>query len=410
MSRVCVVGGGAAGMIAAIVAARNGHAVTLFEKNEKLGKKIYITGKGRCNLTNACEMEELFAKVMSNSRFLYSAFYSFTNEDTMQFLQDIGLKIKVERGNRVFPESDHASDVISVLAKECTRCGVKIELHTEVKRVVCEEGRVCGVELTGKKALYEADACIVATGGLSYPTTGSTGDGYRFAKECGHTVTDCYPSLVAIRLKEGFIGDLQGLSLKNVTLTLKQGKKTLYEDMGEMLFTADGISGPLVLSASSYLAGKLEKGESTVQLDLKPAMTKEQLDVRLVRDFEEVKNKQYKNALDKLLPQKLIGVIISLSGIEPEKQVNQITKEERFCLVELLKHLTLHVHSLGGYKEAVITKGGVKVKEVNPSTMESKLVNGLYFAGEVLDVDAMTGGYNLQIAWSTGYVAGNSIF
>lgn len=407
MKKVIVIGGGAAGMLAAITAAEQGASVLLLEKNEKLGKKIYITGKGRCNVTNACELEELFKNIMTNRRFLYSAFYSFTNDNTIRFFEDCGVALKVERGDRVFPVSDKSSDVINGLAKRLKQAGVTVRFGATVNKVCGEAGSVTGVVLQNGEQL-PCDACIVATGGLSYPSTGSTGDGYTFAKLWGHTVTECYPSLVALKLTEPFAKELEGLSLKNVRLRAVQGKKELYNEFGELVFTADGISGPLVLSASAVVTDKLANGEITLSLDLKPALSKEELDARILRDFEEAKNKQFRNALDKLLPQRLIRVIIGLCGIPEEKQVNSITKQERSMLVDVLKGMELHIKKTGGFNEAVITKGGVSVKEITPSTMESKLVRGLYFAGEVLDVDALTGGYNLQIAWSTGYLAGMS--
>lgn len=407
MSHVLVVGGGAAGMMSAIVAARNGHSVTLLEKNEKCGKKIYITGKGRCNVTNASDLDIIFDNMMSNKKFLYSSFYTFTNENLMDFFEEIGLPLKIERGNRVFPVSDKSSDVISSLVREMNRLGVKIEYHSNVEEVVSKDGKIVGVKVN--KKLLKADAVVVATGGLSYAVTGSTGDGYRFAKSVGHTIKECKPSLVPLVTKEAFVKDLMGLSLRNVELTLKAGKKVLYKNFGEMLFTHFGISGPLVLGASSYAAGYTKGGELTVSIDLKPALGVEQLDQRLLRDFEKNINKKFANSLDELLPKRLIPVIINLSGIAPEKKVNEITKEERTNLVQLMKAFPLTIASLGGYNNAVITKGGVSVKEVDPSTMESKLCEGLYFAGEVLDLDALTGGFNLQIAWSTGYLAGMSI-
>lgn len=406
MKNVIVVGGGAAGMMAAVVAAEQGAKVVLLEKNEKLGKKLYITGKGRCNVTNACETEALFKNVVTNSRFLYSAFYTFTNEQTMEFFESCGVPLKIERGDRVFPVSDKSSDVITGLAEKLRQVGVKVRYHATVNKLCTEDDRITGVMLQNGEVLA-CDACIVATGGISYTSTGSTGDGYTFAKLCGHTIKECYPSLVALKIAEPFAKELEGLSLKNVRLKVLQGKKELYNDFGEMLFTADGVSGPLVLSASAVITDKLSGMETVLLLDLKPALSKEELDSRILRDFEEAKNKQFKNALDKLLPQRLIRVIIEMSGIPEDKQVNSVTKQERNALVELLKGMKLHVTRTGGFNEAVITRGGVSVKEVNPSTMESRLVKGLYFAGEVLDVDALTGGYNLQIAWSTGYVAGS---
>lgn len=411
MSKVIVVGGGAAGMMAAVAAAENGNEVHLFEKNEKLGKKLFITGKGRCNITNACEMEDLMKQIVTNSRFLYSAFHMLDNVGVMDFFERIGLPLKTERGMRVFPESDHSSDVIKVLQKYLEQLGVSIYLNTEVRQIVEEAGQFKKIVYGNHKEM-EADACIVATGGLSYQSTGSTGDGYRFAKELGHTVTKLSPSLVALNVEETFAKELMGLTLKNVEVKLVQGKKVLYFDRGEMLFTHFGVSGPLILSASSYVAEQVLKGKELpiLQIDLKPALTEEQLDARLLADFEEAKNKSFKNSLNQLLPQRMIEVVVALSGIDAEKKVNAISKEERRQLGYLLKHLTLHITGLRDYKEAVITKGGISVKEIVPSTMESKLVKGLYFVGEVLDVDAMTGGFNLQIAWSTGYTAGSSIY
>lgn len=413
MSKVLIVGGGAAGMMAAIAAAGNGHEVHVYEKNEKLGKKLFITGKGRCNLTNACDMDTLFASVVSNPKFLYSAFYGFTNEQTMAFFENLGLRLKVERGNRVFPVSDHSSDVIRVLEKEMERIGVQVHLHSKVKEVLTAENVFSGILLgNGKKT--QGDACVIATGGLSYPSTGSTGDGYRFAETLGHKLAEPSPSLVPMEVKEWYAKELQGLSLRNVTATVYDGKKKLYEEFGEMLFTHYGVSGPIILSASSAVGKKLgtKKGqekELVLKLDLKPALTMEQLDQRVLRDFEEQKNKQFKNAVDKLFPAKLKPVMIELSGISPEKKVNEISKEERRRFVELIKNFQMTLTGLRGFQEAIITRGGVSVKDVDPGTMESRHVKNLYFAGEVLDLDAVTGGFNLQIAWSTGYAAGNAI-
>lgn len=409
MSKVIIVGGGAAGMLAGIYAARNGHQVTIYEKNEKLGKKLYITGKGRCNITNACDMETLFDHVMSNSKFLYSSFYAYNNFDLIDFFEEIGLKTKIERGNRVFPESDKSSDVIGALQRELQRLDVTISFRSEVSEVVVLDGVCKGIRLKDDKKLIHADAVIVATGGLSYTTTGSTGDGYRFAKSMGHNITECNPSLVPFNIKESFIKELQGLSLKNIKVTVTTKNKEIYSDFGEMLFTHFGISGPVILSASSYVIPYMKKGDIAVSIDLKPALTEEQLDARITRDFEEFINKQFKNALDNLLPRKIIPIIISLSGIDPYKKVNVITKDERMKLVHTIKNMKLSVASLRSYNEAVITKGGISVKEINPATMESKLATGVYFIGEVLDLDALTGGFNLQIAWSTAYAAGTSI-
>lgn len=413
MSHVIVVGGGAAGMFAAIAAAKNGHQVTLYEKNEKLGKKIFITGKGRCNIINAADMEELFDAVVTNSKFLYSSFYGYTNQNVIDFFEDAGVPVKIERGNRVFPISDHSSDVIRALEREMKKVGVKVCLNTEVKSVEAEKGKFNKVVLKDTTT-QTADACIVATGGLSYRSTGSTGDGFRFAENVGHKVTQCFPSLVPMETKEPWICELQGLSLRNVEAKILDGKKELYKDFGEMLFTHFGVSGPLIISASSYVGKKFmdkngQKKELTLEIDLKPALTEEQLDQRVLRDFEENHNRQFKNAITKLFPTKLIPVMLELGGIDPEKKVNSIEKEERKQFVHLIKHFRMTLTGLRDYPEAIITKGGVNVKEIDPGTMESKLVKGLYFAGEVLDLDALTGGFNLQIAWSTGYAAGNAI-
>ena len=413
MSHVIVVGGGAAGMFAAIAAAKNGHQVTLYEKNEKLGKKIFITGKGRCNITNAADMEELFDAVVTNSKFLYSSFYGYTNQNVIDFFEDAGVPVKIERGNRVFPISDHSSDVIRALEREMKKVGVKVCLNTEVKSVEAEKDKFNKVVLKDTTT-QTADACIVATGGLSYRSTGSTGDGFRFAENVGHKVTQCFPSLVPMETKEPWICELQGLSLRNVEAKILDGKKELYKDFGEMLFTHFGVSGPLIISASSYVGKKFmdkkgQKKELTLEIDLKPALTEEQLDQRVLRDFEENHNRQFKNAITKLFPTKLIPVMLELGGIDPEKKVNSIEKEERKQFVHLIKHFRMTLTGLRDYPEAIITKGGVNVKEIDPGTMESKLVKGLYFAGEVLDLDALTGGFNLQIAWSTGYAAGNAI-
>ncbi len=410
MSKVYVIGGGAAGMLAAIAAARNGHKVTLLEKNEKLGKKLFITGKGRCNLTNACDKEEFFRQVVTNPKFLYRAYHSFSNYDAMNFFEEIGLPVKTERGNRVFPESDKSSDVIAVLKRELERQDVELRYRSEVLELLVRDGSFYGLRLKNSKEELLGDAVILCTGGLSYPSTGSTGDGFRFAKEMGHTVTEMYPSLVPVHVKEAYVKELMGLSLKNIEISITAGNKVVYRDFGELLFTHFGVSGPVILSASSYVIPHLAKREALeLSIDLKPALSIEQLDNRILRDFEESKNKQFKNSLDRLLPNKLIDVIIRLSNIDPEKKVNSITKEERLQLVCLLKNLKLHITKLSDYNQAVITKGGINVKEVNPSTMESKLVQQVYFAGEVLDLDALTGGYNLQIAWSTAYLAGSSV-
>lgn len=408
MSKVLIVGGGAAGMLASIFAARNGHEVHVYEKNEKLGKKLYITGKGRCNLTNACDMDALFASVRTNSRFLYSAFYGFTNQDAMTFFEEEGLKIKIERGERVFPLSDKSADVLDTLRRSMRRAGVEIHLNTEVKELILEDGQARGLILADKTRV-DGDGVIVATGGLSYPVTGSTGDGYRFAKEAGHKVTDCIPSLTPFNIREDFVKELQGLSLKNVELRIYNGKKEVFREFGEMMFTHFGITGPLVLTASSFVGTLAARQELRAVLDLKPALSEEQLDQRVLREFDANPNKSFKNVIGSLFPAKLAPVMIGLSGMDPDKKVHDISREERLNFVRLTKGLSMTVTGLRDYKEAIITKGGVAVKEINPSTMESKLVKGLYFIGEVLDLDAVTGGFNLQIAWSTAYAAGNAI-
>lgn len=407
MSRVVIIGGGAAGMMAAVSAADCGHQVTLLEKNEKLGKKVYITGKGRCNVTNQCDVEELLQNVKRNPKFLYSAFYTFDSGRVMDFFEEEGLLLKVERGNRVFPVSDKSSDVIRTLQNALKKRNVEIQYHTEAKKITTESKRVTGVILSDKRQI-PADAVVVATGGVSYPGTGSTGDGYVFASETGHEVRKAYPSLVPFCVKENYIPKMQGLSLRNVVLRICQKDKTVFEEQGELLFTHFGISGPLVLSASSVLSGTHEK-DSRGFIDLKPALSDLQLDERIIRDFKEFQNSYFKNSLQKLLPSKMIPVVVELSGISPEKKVNEITKEERSRLVKLVKSFPFTIEGFRGFQEAIITRGGVSVKDINPATMESKKIRGMYFAGEVVDLDALTGGYNLQIAWSTGYLAGLSI-
>jgi predicted Rossmann fold flavoprotein len=409
MSKVLIIGGGAAGMMAGIAAAYNGNEVTLIEKNEKLGKKLYITGKGRCNVTNASDIENHMNSVIENAKFLYSAYNCLNAEDVYQMIENAGVPLKVERGNRVFPQSDKSSDIIWALSKMLKEIGVTILYNTEIKSV---ESTGNGVVLTdSKNRKYEGDQCIIATGGLSYPVTGSTGDGYEFAKALGHKIVDTYPSLVPFNVEEEFCKRLQGLSLKNVTLTIvDENQKEYYKEQGEMLFTHFGISGPLVLSASAYLSGKMKNHHFLGTIDLKPALDRETLDKRILKDFEGNRNKNFNNSLDKLLPKKLIPVVIELSGIDPYKKVHEITKEERQNLVRVMKEIPLHISGLRNYNEAIITRGGVSVKEINPKTMESKKCENIYFVGEVLDLDAMTGGYNLQIAWSTGYLAGSSIY
>lgn len=410
MSNVIVIGAGAAGMMAAITAAQQGHCVQLLEKNEKPGKKLFITGKGRCNVTNAADTEDMLKAVMRNPKFLYSGFYGFSNSQMMSFLEENGLPLKIERGNRVFPVSDHSSDVIKTLTKVMNKEGVKLCLNTEVDCLLLEDNplTVTGVRLKSGEEL-KADSVIVATGGVSYVLTGSTGDGYEFAKMAGHNIVKPEPSLVPMVSDEEWVKSLQGLSLKNVTLSIYKGNKKIYEDMGEMLFTHFGISGPLVLSASAVCGTINKDNHVKAEIDLKPALNQEQLDARLLKDFEKYTNKQFRNALSDLLPTKMIPIIVELSGIDPYKQVNVITKQERTTLIDLLKHLPIDISGVRGFNEAIITRGGVDVKGVDPSTMASKYCNHLYFAGEVLDLDALTGGFNLQIAWSTGWLAGISV-
>ena len=418
MSKVIIIGGGAAGMMAAIGAATCGHEVHIFEKNEKLGKKIYITGKGRCNVTNASDMDVLLKNIVTNPKFMYSALYTMSNDTVIQmFNEDMNVPIKIERGNRAFPVSDKSSDIIMGLTRRLRALGVNIHLGEEVKDIITDnitvdgetKKKVSGIKLKDGE-IIKCDSVIIATGGYSYQTTGSNGDGYKFAKNTGHRVTDILPALVPLNTKEEYIKDLQGLSLKNVEVSFVCKNKKIYSEFGEMLFTHFGVSGPVILSGSSYVSKYIKKGEQiSINIDLKPALSESELDDRILRDFSEVINKDFANSLGKLLPTKLIPVIISLSGIEPHKKVNEITKEERIGLVRLIKKLTINVASTRSFNEAIITQGGVSVKDVNPGTMESKLIKDLYFAGEVLDVDALTGGYNLQVAWSTGYLAGISV-
>lgn len=406
-NQAVVIGGGAAGMMAAAAAAGNGRPVILLEKNEKLGKKLYITGKGRCNVTNACGRDKFFENIVRNPKFLYSAFHKFDNKCLEKFLKDNGCDLKEERGERVFPVSDHASDVTAAFERFLKKNGVQVRLRSEVRSIETDDGKITGVRLADG-SVVSTKTVIVATGGMSYPVTGSTGDGHRMAQALGHTVTDCTPALVSLETEGDWCKKLQGLSLKNVSLTMSCGKKKLYQGFGEMLFTHFGVSGPLVLSASSFYGKKKGADAVLLTIDLKPALSEEQLDKRILRDFEENRNRQFKNALGGLYPAKLISVMIERSGIDPEKKVHEVTRQERRRLAELTKAFTLQVKGKRGFEEAVITQGGVSVKEVNPSTMESRLIRGLYFAGEVLDLDGLTGGFNLQIAWSTGYLAGIS--
>lgn len=402
--KVVVIGGGPSGMMAAATAAKRGLDVVLIEKNKRLGIKLSITGKGRCNITNYTDIQGLISNIPVNGKFLYSAFNTLSNDDVISFFDERGVKTKVERGNRVFPVSDKAKDVVSALTNELKRSGVQL-VYDEVIEVVSEAGVIKGVMLKAG-GYISCNSVVIATGGLSYPQTGSTGDGYRFAEKNGHKIVTPKPSLVPLETYESWPKDAQGLALKNVSISVlnKIGKK-VYGDFGEMLFTHFGISGPIVLSASSYMRDT--KGEGyTVLIDLKPALTSEQLDRRIQRDFEKYSRKIFSNGLDDLLPKKLIPVIIELSGVPSDKPINQITKAERLGLVELLKELRLNIKGYRPIKEAIITSGGVDVQEIDPRTMESKLVDGLFFAGEVIDVDGYTGGFNLQIAFSTGYLAG----
>lgn len=410
MNEVLVIGGGPAGIMAAIIAARHNNKVILLEKNSKLGKKLYITGKGRCNLTNASDVETLLRSTLVNNKFLYSAFYTFDSFALIDFFEDLGLKTKIERGNRVFPLSDKSSDVIKALQQELDRLSVDVQLNTDVIDIIIENHVVKSV--ITKDNVYTCNKIIVATGGLSYALTGSTGDGYTFAKNAGHKINQLTPGLVPVETKEKWITKLQGLSLKNVKVQFLQEIKNesivLFEDFGEMLFTHFGLSGPLILSGSSYLPKENVKNIKVV-IDLKPSLTYEQLDGRVLRDFEKYSRKMFSNSLDDLLPQKLIPIIVELSGINETRRVDQITKEERRNLINILKNLECTILSRRQFNEAIITRGGIDVKEINPNTMASKYVEGLYFAGEVLDLDALTGGFNLQIAFSTGYLAGTSV-
>jgi len=408
MKKVIVIGGGAAGMMAAIAAANNGNKVILVEKNEKLGKKVYITGKGRCNLTNSCDIEELFKNIVHNGKFMYSSIYAFDNAATIDFFENIGLKVKYERGNRVFPESDHSSDVIKVLQNELHRRNVDIRLNTEVKSLIVEDGVACGIRLKSEE--IRGDAVILATGGVSYSSTGSTGDGIKWAESTGHTIKSLVPSLVPFETEEKFVADLMGLSLKNVEASIYDSKnKLLYKDFGEMLFTHFGVSGPIIISASANVNERLEKEKLKLYIDLKPAMSHEELDRRVLREFDIYKTKQFKNAVTALFPGKLTPVMVALSGIDPDIKVCEITAAMRNEFVSLIKKMPLTIKGMRGFDEAIVTRGGVSIKDINPKTMESKIIKNLYFAGEMIDVDAYTGGFNLQIAWSTGMAAGKGI-
>ena len=400
--RVLVIGGGAAGMMAAISAAEQGAAVTLLEPNERLGKKLNITGKGRCNVTNNADQAVLLANVPKNGKFLYSAFSRFDGRDTMAFFEKIGVPLKTERGNRVFPVSDRAFDISGALEKRLRSLKVTMVRDRALSLEICD-GAVVGA--MGEKGRYQADAVILATGGVSYPATGSTGEGHRMAAEVGHTVTPLQGSLVPLREKGNLCARMQGLSLKNVELTVFENNKKIYTDFGEMLFTHFGVSGPLVLSASAHMR-RFEKKEYRLEIDLKPALDEPALDKRLLADFAKYTNSDFINALNDLLPQKMIPVIVELSGIEPHQKVHEVTREQRKALLQLLKHFPVEIAGLRPVTDAIITSGGIKISEINPTTMESKVVKGIYFAGEIIDVDAYTGGFNLQIAWATGRAAG----
>ena len=407
MKNIVIIGAGPAGLMAAITAAGKDKdlKVIIIEKNERPARKLMITGKGRCNVTNNCDENTLLLNVPKNGKFLYSAFSNFTPQDVMEFFEKEGVPLKTERGNRVFPQSDKAVDIVDALVRAAKKSGVKF-INGTVKEIICEQDEVRSVLLQNGEKIY-ADACLIATGGMSYPLTGSTGDGYVMAEKIGHTVTEINPSLVPLCCHEGFCSHLSGLSLKNVTFSVyEEGKKKpIFKEMGEMLFTHFGVSGPMPLSSSAYIR-HLGKKQYTAFIDLKPALTPEQLDNRILRDFEEQKNKDFANSLDKLLPKSLIPVIVKLSGIEGNLKINQISREQRRKLCELLKAFPLHITGFRPIEEAIVTSGGISVKEINPATMESKKVKGLFFAGEVIDVDAFTGGFNLQIAFSTGYLAG----
>lgn len=406
MKDIIVIGGGAAGMMAAVFAADNAK-VTLIERNEKLGKKVFITGKGRCNVTNACIAEDLFNNILSNYRFLYSSIYGFDSFQVMDFFESNGCSLKTERGERVFPESDHSSDIIRTLENVLKEKNVNVIKNTFVNDLIIIDNKISGViDDRGKK--YNADAVILATGGLSYSSTGSDGNMHRLLQKYGHSITKLYPGLVPLVVDESECSEMMGLSLKNVSLSIYDGNKKVYDEFGEMLFTHFGLSGPLVLSASSVINHKCPNKKLKCVIDLKPALSKDKLDKRILRDFDEGKNKHFKNILGGLLPGKMIPVIIKLSGIDPDKMVNEITKEERAKLVSLIKELSFTIIGTRDYNEAIITIGGVNTKEINPSTMESKIIKDLYFAGELIDADAYTGGFNLQIAWSTGKLAGES--
>lgn len=416
MPKVLVIGGGPAGMMAAITAAENGNEVTILEKMPSFGKKLLITGKGRCNITSSLYMSEFIKNTPGNGKFLYSAFQNYTNADIIEFLKKQGLEVKEERGNRIFPVTDKSIDVLNCFKKRIDELKIKYKLETRVEKILIKNNEVLGVRTN--REIIQTDKIILATGGKSYPLTGSTGDGYKIARDLGHTIIPIKPALVPLEVYEKEeCKKIQGLSLRNIAIKIidTDRKKTIYEDFGEMVFTHFGISGPTILSGSAHLAKYkdidylLKKRYIKITIDLKPALTEEHLDDRILRDFKEFKNKQFKNSLDKLLPQKMIPLIVELSGINPDKMVNEITKEERRHLVQLIKYFTITIKNFRPVEEAIITCGGISTKEINPKTMESKLIKGLYFAGEIIDVDAYTGGFNLQIAYSTGYTAGINV-
>ncbi|NLM28192.1 MAG: NAD(P)/FAD-dependent oxidoreductase [Clostridiaceae bacterium] len=408
MKRVAVIGAGAAGLMAAGRAAERGHRVFVFEKNNGAGKKLRITGKGRCNITNACDIDSFISNVPGNGKFMHSAIRTFSNADVMSFFENMGIKLKVERGRRVFPESDNAEDVVKALVHYVLSNNAEIKYRCVVREIIAGNGAVTGIKLHSGE-IMEFDAVILATGGVSYPKTGSTGDGHKMARELGHTITPLKPSLVPLETDENWVKRMQGLSLKNVSIGLEDNNKNvIYTDFGEMMFTHFGVSGPVVLSASRHIL-KYDYRDVVFVIDLKPALTEEQLDLRLQRDFMKYSRKQFKNSLGDLLPKMMIPVFIELTGISPEKPVHQITKEERQRIGKLLKNLAFEIKGARPLDEAIVTAGGVSVKEIIPSTMESKIVKGLFFAGEIIDVDAYTGGFNLTIAFSTGYTAGNSV-
>lgn len=405
--KIIVVGGGAAGMMAASAASEAGAEVLLIEKNEKLGKKLFITGKGRCNLTNACDPDAFFGNVITNPKFMYSSFYRFSNDAVMEYFESLGCSLKTERGDRVFPASDKSSDVIRTLERHLEESGVSVRLDTSLESIELSNGRICGI-VTGKGERIAADKVILALGGVSYPGCGVCDDAFRIADALDITVKEAEPSLVPLTSGDEWVPRLQGLSLKNVSVRLDIGNRKIYEGFGEMLFTHFGVSGPVILSASAHIREKMYVQDPVLHIDLKPALDHKQLDDRILRDFSSVMNRQFGNSLDKLLPSKLIPVIVDLSGIDGHKKVNEVSREERVRLAGLIKDLTIHITGNRGFDEAIITRGGISVKEIDPSTMESRKIPGLFFAGEMIDVDALTGGFNLQIAWSTGHLAGVS--